>query len=500
MGYFDPQNPGLSGIDELTDAEVLIVQSITALGTPAGDRILFWDVSAGGYRYLEIGTGLSITDTTLNSSGGSGANAALSNLASVAINASLLPGTSDSIALGSSTLMWSDLFLAQDGAINWNNGKVTIIPDSTTNLRVNIHADGTDYSDGFWFDKHLTILSASSTIGINATRSSTNDGIYLGWNVSSDSTYGLYCINGDQAIAEYNIGDGYYQYGGSGLVINPLGGANFGAGSTYGLAGLETVASGMPQFAVALTTDDYTIFTQDDTNGVTIRSFLATGTPYIRFQNTVTGVSDGSQNIGTSSVGFGDLYLAGTKKIDFANGNVTLTHSTGVLTLGGSGAVTLALGTNSITMSGSIGVTGTRVTKGWFTDIESTNAPTVGGVALPTASSTTTLTNKRITQRVVTTTDDSTAVIDVDVTDQYQLTAMANATTISTTGTPTAGQKLVIRLEDNGTARALTWDGVFRAIGVTLPTTTVLGKTVYIGCIYNATDTKWDAVAVAQEV
>ncbi len=33
-------------------------------------------------------------------------------------------------------------------------------------------------------------------------------------------------------------------------------------------------------------------------------------------------------------------------------------------------------------MSGSIGVTGTRVTKGWFTDLEVTNMPTVNGTAL----------------------------------------------------------------------------------------------------------------------
>jgi hypothetical protein len=112
-------------------------------------------------------------------------------------------------------------------------------------------------------------------------------------------------------------------------------------------------------------------------------------------------------------------------------------------------------------------------------------------------SATATLTNKRITERVITTADDATAVIDVDVTDQYQLTAMANATTISTTGTPTAGQKLIIRLLDNGTSRGLTWDSVFRAVGVTLPTATTVNKTVYIGCIYNLTDTKWDAVAVS---
>src|SRR3990167_9002560 len=54
------------------------------------------------------------------------ANTALSNLASVAINTALLLGTSDGAALGSSTKMWSDLFLASGGIINWNNGNATI--------------------------------------------------------------------------------------------------------------------------------------------------------------------------------------------------------------------------------------------------------------------------------------------------------------------------------------------------------------------------------------
>lgn len=42
---------------------------------------------------------------------------------------------------------------------------------------------------------------------------------------------------------------------------------------------------------------------------------------------------------------------------------------------------TLTLGTADLTMTGSLAATGARVTKGWFTDIESTNAPTVGGSA-----------------------------------------------------------------------------------------------------------------------
>lgn len=109
-----------------------------------------------------------------------------------------------------------------------------------------------------------------------------------------------------------------------------------------------------------------------------------------------------------------------------------------------------------------------------------------------------TLTNKRVTPRVVTATDDATAAIDCDVTDQYQLTAVANATTFTVTGTPINGQKLIIRLKDAGVAKDLTWTG-FTAIGVTLPTTTVANKTHYVGCIYNSAASTWDAVAVVQE-
>lgn len=115
-----------------------------------------------------------------------------------------------------------------------------------------------------------------------------------------------------------------------------------------------------------------------------------------------------------------------------------------------------------------------------------------------TTDATQTLTNKRITKRVVTTTDDATAVIDVDVTDVYQLSAVANATTFTLTGTPTDGQTLMIRFKDAGVAKALTWTG-FTAIGVALPTTTVAGKWHYVGCQYNSAASAWHAIAVGVE-
>jgi hypothetical protein len=84
--------------------------------------------------------------------------------------------------------------------------------------------------------------------------------------------------------------------------------------------------------------------------------------------------------------------------------------------------------------------------------------------------------------------------------DQVNITAQAAALALANpTGTAVPSHGITIRIKDNGTARAITYDTQYRAIGVTLPTTTVINKTLYIGMIFNAADTKWDVVSVAQE-
>ena len=113
--------------------------------------------------------------------------------------------------------------------------------------------------------------------------------------------------------------------------------------------------------------------------------------------------------------------------------------------------------------------------------------------------------NNRILNTVVNpsvqeTTSTATFTINADEETTGVLTAMASATTIaSPTGAPVQGQSLIIRLKDDGTARAITWNAIFRGIGITLPTTTTANKLLYIGCMYNSTDTKWDIIALKEE-
>ncbi len=150
-------------------------------------------------------------------------------------------------------------------------------------------------------------------------------------------------------------------------------------------------------------------------------------------------------------------------------------------------------------VAGVLGVTGTRMTKLWATDVESTNAPTVGGVAVPTISSTNTLTNKRVTKRTGTTTSSATPTINTDNVDFYSITAQTEAITSFTTnlsGTPTENQTLWIAITGTA-ARAITWGASFEASTVALPTTTVTTARLDVGFVWNTVTSKWRCVASA---
>lgn len=102
--------------------------------------------------------------------------------------------------------------------------------------------------------------------------------------------------------------------------------------------------------------------------------------------------------------------------------------------------------------------------------------------------------------RTTTITSSSTPTPNADTTDVYDITALAATATIGApTGTPKPFQPLLLKIKDNGTSRSLNWNSIFRAVGAYLPTSTIANKLLYVGALWNATDSKWDVVATIQE-
>lgn len=124
------------------------------------------------------------------------------------------------------------------------------------------------------------------------------------------------------------------------------------------------------------------------------------------------------------------------------------------------------------------------------------NLNATGGMV--TSDGAATLTSKRIDPRVNSVATASTLTPSIADYDQYVITALASSLSIlAPTGSPQNGDKLIFRILDNGTPRALTWNSAYREISTLLPAVTIANKVIYVGCIYNSNSSYWDVIAVA---
>lgn len=110
-----------------------------------------------------------------------------------------------------------------------------------------------------------------------------------------------------------------------------------------------------------------------------------------------------------------------------------------------------------------------------------------------------TLTNKNITERVVSIADGTSITINADTTDlatQANTQATGTLTINAPTGTPVNGQKLMLRLQSTN-VQTFSWNAAFAgSTDQALPTTSSgSSKYDYVGFVYNSTASKWQLVA-----
>lgn len=204
------------------------------------------------------------------------------------------------------------------------------------------------------------------------------------------------------------------------------------------------------------------------------------GTDYYNPSGTDVAVADGGTGISAYAVG----------DILYASATTTISPLTAVA----AGQPLLSAGVTTAPVYAGYTLSGTAVQTYTFPGASQTLSSLAG---------TETLSNKRIVPRITTIVSHATPTINTDNCDCVTITAQAEAITSMTTnltGTPNNFDKLIIRILDNATARAITWGAKFVAKGQALPTTTVLSKLLTVGFIYDSVLTTWGCVASAQEV
>lgn len=237
------------------------------------------------------------------------------------------------------------------------------------------------------------------------------------------------------------------------------------------------------------------ILTYDGTNAYWKNTDIASGTGISVSKSatgvlTITNTSPSSGGTVTSVSGIAPIASTGgtTPTISISQASSTTNgylSSTDWNTFNNKGSGTVT----SITAG--TGLTGGTITGSGTIAIDSTVA---------TLSGTQTLTNKRVTPRVLALSANSaTPAINSDNYDFVNITSQSTAITSFTTnltGTPTDGQKLWIAITGT-TAIALTWGSSFESSTATLPTTTVSTNRLDVGFVWNTATSKWRCVAVA---
>lgn len=228
----------------------------------------------------------------------------------------IYPTSNDGAPLGDTTHNWSDLFLASGAVINFNAGDVTI-----THVADKLYfAGGTN---GYFFDATVA--------------PTTNDAGALGTGTLSFSD--LFLASG--GVINFNNGDVTITHSTDSLAFNGASGSGYHfdnwitlAGSNVGITIINSAASNCDHTIQANNgTLVYNADVNNETTGVA-HDFRIKNTSYVTINNSaIFPTTNDLIPCGWPTLAWSDLYLASGAVINFNNGDIKLTHSSGRLTL-----------------------------------------------------------------------------------------------------------------------------------------------------------------------
>ena len=170
------------------------------------DSGIFIQSSADGQLDIAADVELEITAPTVDIDASTEVNIS----AACKVGGTLSPVSSDGSALGSASLMWSDLFLANGAVINFNNGNVTMTHSAgalTLNSGVNMKAGAfVTYSDERLKENVETLDNALSTI--QKLR-----GVSYDWKKSGQADIGFIAQEVNEVVPALVYGDDKNGYG-----------------------------------------------------------------------------------------------------------------------------------------------------------------------------------------------------------------------------------------------------------------------------------------------
>lgn len=202
-------------------------------------------------------------------------------------------------------------------------------------------------------------------------------------------------------------------------------------------------------------------------------------------QQVFTGTVDtaGSQIIDVEwTRGANVVHPIGATVVDYITGTAINMITAGILKFANQDGTLKAIVAPAATISGNVAAGGTMTVTG---------LTTLNGVML----------NGRSVRQVQTMASGATLTPNADSYNVAECVGLATATTLANpSGTPVNGQVMMIRLKDNGTARAISYGTAYKNIsGLDNLTTTVANKWSVLGLVYDSSESKWQIVSISTE-